>query len=306
MNSKKVNVVAFILIALLAVTLFGLSGCTSSNPASSQSGPSYQLEVNFLDKVEQFTVDSQGRLKSTMQLSSDDGKISLFMSPGTEVLDKDNKPLQLIKVTADSRPPLPPGNTDIVGPVYDLTPVGAQFNPALQLTIAYDLEGLPAGASESNLYVASYQDGEWNALHLFWHYNKGSTDSHKITTTIDYCSKIALLLPLREPVTSASPNAIEVVVAGYLKHGPMQSTVQAIKEILVKYGDKVDVTWIDLGTEEGAAYFGEHGLTAHMNVIINGSYEYQVNGKDVTFQWFEGQQWTKQDLDTVLAGLVSK
>ena len=29
-----------------------------------------------------------------------------------------------------------------------------------------------------------------------------------------------------------------------------------------------------------------------MNVIINGKYTYQVNGKNVTFQWFEGQGWT--------------
>ena len=41
-----------------------------------------------------------------------------------------------------------------------------------------------------------------------------------------------------------------------------------------------------------------------MNVIINGKYTYQVNGKDVTFQWFEGQQWTKADLDAI--SLVSK
>lgn len=106
--------------------------------------------------------------------------------------------------------------------------------------------------------------------------------------------------------SASTSNAITVVVAGYINHGPLQPTVGAIKEVLAKYGDKVNVTWVDLATTQGQDYFKEHSLTAHMNVIINGKYEYQVNGKDVTFQWFEGQQWTKQDLDAVLGNLLNQ
>ena len=108
------------------------------------------------------------------------------------------------------------------------------------------------------------------------------------------------------PTTQPVPATVEVVVAGYLSHGPMQPTVRAIKDVLTKYGDKVDVTWVDLSTKEGADYFKENNLSAHMNVIINGKYTYDVNGKEVTFQWLEGQQWTRQDLDAVLANLLSK
>jgi hypothetical protein len=104
------------------------------------------------------------------------------------------------------------------------------------------------------------------------------------------------------PVVAASP--VSVVIAGYINHGPMQPTVRAIKEVLSKYEGDVDVTWVDLATSQGQSYFQEHGLTAHMNVIINGTYEYEVNGKTVDFQWFEGQQWTEEELDTVLAGLI--
>jgi hypothetical protein len=101
-------------------------------------------------------------------------------------------------------------------------------------------------------------------------------------------------------------NAVDVVVAGFINHGPLQPTVQAIKDVLTKYGDKVKVTWVDSSTQQGQDYFKAHGLTAHMNVIINGTSRYQVNGKTVDFLWFEGQQWTKKDLDTVLAGLINK
>jgi hypothetical protein len=106
------------------------------------------------------------------------------------------------------------------------------------------------------------------------------------------------------PTLPASP--IGVVIAGYINHGPMQPTVRAIKEVLSKYDDKVAVTWIDLATTEGQNYFKEHGLTAHMNVIINGTSSYEVDGKSVVFEWFEGQQWTEKDLDSVLANLVGQ
>ena len=105
---------------------------------------------------------------------------------------------------------------------------------------------------------------------------------------------------------AVATNAVDVVVAGFINHGPLQPTVQAIKDVLTKYGDKVKVTWVDSSTQQGQDYFKAHGLTAHMNVIINGTSRYQVNGKTVDFLWFEGQQWTKKDLDTVLAGLINK
>jgi hypothetical protein len=104
------------------------------------------------------------------------------------------------------------------------------------------------------------------------------------------------------PVVPASP--VSVVIAGYINHGPMQPTVRAIKEVLSKYDGNVDVTWVDLATSQGRTYFQEHGLTAHMNVIINGKSEYEINGKTVDFEWFEGQQWTEEELDTVLASLI--
>jgi hypothetical protein len=109
--------------------------------------------------------------------------------------------------------------------------------------------------------------------------------------------------PVKEP---PAVHNVDVVIAGYLNHGPMQPTIRAIKDILAKYEDNVAVTWIDLGTQEGAAYFKQNNLTAHMNVIINGTYEYNVNGKHIEFQWFEGTQWTKQDLDAVLSNLINQ
>jgi len=116
---------------------------------------------------------------------------------------------------------------------------------------------------------------------------------------------VALVAPMRG-VDAASDAKVDVVVAGVQgpAHAPMQPTINAIKEVLSKYGNRISVTWIDMETPEGQAYYSAHGLSAHMNILINGKSTYRVNGKDVTFQWFEGQQWTKADLDAVISSLL--
>ena len=124
--------------------------------------------------------------------------------------------------------------------------------------------------------------------------NKESTSSPSITQ------------PPKEVSSPTVPtNPVSVVIVGYINHGPLQPTVSAIKEVLAKYDDKVAVTWIDEATTQGQSYCQEHGITAHMNVIINGTTRYQVDGKTVVFEWFEGQQWAREQLDEVLATLIN-
>lgn len=100
-----------------------------------------------------------------------------------------------------------------------------------------------------------------------------------------------------------SDKKVEVVVVGMISHGPMQPTVNAIKEVTSKYPE-VTVKWLDLETPEGQRFAREHGLTAHLTVLINGKFKYNVNGREVTFQWFEGQLWKKEDLDYVIQSLL--
>jgi hypothetical protein len=109
------------------------------------------------------------------------------------------------------------------------------------------------------------------------------------------------LLSLAYGAVATSTDEVKIDVAGYINHGPMQPTIKAIKEVISNYDDKVSVNWIDLETEDGQNYFKDHDLSAHLNIIINGKYKYMLGGKEVTFQWFEGQNWTKEDLDAVIS-----
>jgi hypothetical protein len=133
-----------------------------------------------------------------------------------------------------------------------------------------------------------------------------ATPSLAITPTTANSTNQPAANPTTANTSKPVPSPISVVVVGTITHGPMQPTIQAIKDVLSKYGDKVNVTWVDMSTKDGAKYAADHKLDAHLNIVINGMYKYQVNGKNVEFQWFEGQQWTKNDLDTVLANLINK
>ena len=115
---------------------------------------------------------------------------------------------------------------------------------------------------------------------------------------------ILCLLFLVQGTVADSASKLNIDVAGYINHGPMQPTIKAIKEVTSKYDDKINVNWIDLETEEGQKYFSDHDLSAHLNILINGNYKYRLDGKEVTFQWFEGQSWTKEDLDSVINDLL--
>jgi hypothetical protein len=122
-------------------------------------------------------------------------------------------------------------------------------------------------------------------------------------TTIILCS--AFIILLMSIVSVHADSKVDVVVAGVVSHGPMQPTIRAIEEVTSKYGDKVNVTWVNMETADGQKYMDDHKLSAHMNILINGKYQYNLNGKLVTFQWFEGQQWTKADLDGVISDLIN-
>jgi hypothetical protein len=100
--------------------------------------------------------------------------------------------------------------------------------------------------------------------------------------------------------------AVRVVIVGVINHEPLKETVDKIKEVLAKYGDKLDITWIDSDTVYGGVYAATNDLKAHMNIVINDQCTCKVNDKDITFQGFEGGQWTMQDLDAVLVSLVGK
>lgn len=191
------------MLAILLASMLVMAGCSSTpaaQPVNGGEGTTYQLTVDLLGEEHQFLVDSQGVLKSKVEISSADGVISLSVDESTVLLDQDGEPLRIIDVTIDPSPPIPPEGAYIVGTAYDLRPQGATFTPRLWLTLSYNPEELPDGVSENDLYIAYHSGTEWHKLP----YKRVDTNIHSVTTQIYHFTVFAILTP-KELAPSSPP-----------------------------------------------------------------------------------------------------
>ena len=249
--------------SFLLVILLGGMLCACGSPApevtNEEELSTYQLEIDLLGAKHEASVDSQGKLKAKINLSSADDEVSLSLNEGTMLLDKDEKPLQTIHVAVDPSPPPPPEDAYIVGAVYDLTPQGATFNPPLKFTISYDPAELPQGLRESDVYIASYEDTKWSKVP----YKQVDTEKHTITTQIGYSTRYAVLAPreLPKPQTKPSPqpDLTSIPLEQALSSGkptlaefgsntciPCKQMKPILEELAIEYEDKLNVVIVEV------------------------------------------------------------
>lgn len=190
---------------VLSICLSLMVGCTASPNAAPEANEeelsTYQVEINLLGANYEATVDSQGKLKTSAQVTSANGTISLSIDEDTILTDKDGKPLQFIQATIDPKPPSPPEDADYVSSVYDLRPQGAIFNPPLKLTLSYGPDDLPEGLGENDVYIARYQDGKWEKLR----YQQVDTERHRVATQINHFARYAVLIPSEQGTPAPTP-----------------------------------------------------------------------------------------------------
>jgi len=288
LNTVQKHLLAWI---ALSICLLLMVSCTASPttplPSNGEELPTYQMEIDLLGAKHEASADSQGRLKTSVQVTSADGRISLSLEEGTMVLDKDRKPLQFIQAAIDPTLPLPPEGAYIVGVVYDLTPQGATFNPPLKLTLIYDPEELPEGVSESEVYIAPYNEGTgWG----MWRYKKVDTENHRVTTQVDYFARYAVLAP-REPTSpqpTPKPDLASIPLEQALSSGkptlaefgwrtcvPCKQMKPILEELAVEYGDKLNVVIVEV--------YEQRELTNQYRIMtIPTQIFFDSNGQEIT------------------------
>lgn len=208
---KVMLVIAF---ASVLVSEFTMAGCSpKSAPTPGEEPTTYQLEINLLGEKNEFPVDSQGMLKSEVEVSSADSRIGLSLDKGTTVLDQDGEPLHIIHAVIGLSPPSPPEDAYIVSSVYDLGPQGATFDPQIRLTLSYDPEKLPEGVRDADLYVAYYNNTEWCNVG----YRKVDTKPYSVTTHLyDFNSTTFAILGPKELAPPSHPTPIQGTRVGNL------------------------------------------------------------------------------------------
>jgi hypothetical protein len=112
---------------------------------------------------------------------------------------------------------------------------------------------------------------------------------------------------------AAKPAKIEVL---YMNHGPLMDTINKIKDVFSKYGDKVTVSWYDFDTPEGEQFMAKKGIKQHLPLVvwIDDSPVVTVGDKKVQFvgfptgsgpAFFQGK-WTVDDLKAALDQTTAK
>jgi hypothetical protein len=109
------------------------------------------------------------------------------------------------------------------------------------------------------------------------------------------------------------PVKIEVL---YMNHGPLQASLQEIRNVFSQFKGKIVVAWYDFESKEGEEFKAKKKITQHIPLVIwmEDQVRFKVDGKDTVFAgfptgsgpaFFQGK-WTMADLQKVLDQLTGK
>ncbi len=101
-----------------------------------------------------------------------------------------------------------------------------------------------------------------------------------------------------------------------MNHGPLQSSLQEIRNVFSQYKGKIAVSWYDFESKEGEDFMAKKRLTQHIPLAIwmDDQVKFKVDDKEVIFAGFptgagpisfQGK-WTMADLQKVLDQLTGK
>ena len=120
---------------------------------------------------------------------------------------------------------------------------------------------------------------------------------------------LAVLVLFSVPFTAFAAKEVKVEVL-YMNHGPLQASLEQIKNVFSQYGSKITVSWYDFESKEGEQFMAKKGISQHVPLMIwiEGKSTLAVNGKEIAFTgfptgsgpaFFQGK-WTMDDLRQVL------
>ncbi len=286
------------LISLLCLATGFMGGCVEATTEVAEINDEAQetslLDFDLLGEKSSFPVDSQGKLKADIKLSSLDGEITLAIDKDTVIMDAGGKLVQdvAVAIDVDNRFPSLPKDTCFVGPLYTLAPEQANFSTPAYVTLRYDLEELPEGVNEENLFIASCPYVGCCMIYDEWNislYQSVDIESSKVTTQLSHLTHFVLMASVEEgapvipsvipePETPAiQTDRVELVY--FHRSQRCASCIYAedgVRYTLEKYFEEemansiVSFEVYDLGEEENAAVIEEYGAytsSLFINVI---------------------------------------
>jgi hypothetical protein len=128
-------------------------------------------------------------------------------------------------------------------------------------------------------------------------------------------SCLVVLVLFCVPFTAFAAKEVKVEVL-YMNHGPLQASLEQIKNVFSQYGSRINVSWYDFESKEGEQFMAKKGVTQHIPLVIwlDGRFAVPVNSKEVKFvgfptgsgpAFFQGK-WTVEDLRSALDQITGK
>jgi len=128
-----------------------------------------------------------------------------------------------------------------------------------------------------------------------------------------FCLVVLVLFSVPFALFAAKEVKVEVL---YMNHGPLQSSLEQIKQVFSTYGNKINVSWYDFESKEGEQFMAKRGINQHVPLVIwmDGKFTIPVNGKEIKFvgfptgsgpALFQGK-WTMDDLRQALNQITNK
>ena len=128
-----------------------------------------------------------------------------------------------------------------------------------------------------------------------------------------FCTLALMIFSFGANAHCGSVPRVEVL---YMNHGPMQPTIEKLKDIFSMYGEKIAVSWYDLNTREAQQFMAEKGLRGHvpLSISIEGAQTAKLGQRVVKFEGFPSGSgpalfpgdWTMQDFKAALDREISK
>ncbi len=150
----------------------------------------YYLSVGMLGNTSEYRISQSGNLEQPVEVSSEDGVVTISLGEGTACLDKDGKKLASILVSEETDLPALPENYYIVGQAYKAEPEGATFDPSLNLTLSYEDDAIPENVPEAGIYIASYNATSESWVSLTSQVN---TQNNTVTAPVSHFSTFAVM-----------------------------------------------------------------------------------------------------------------
>jgi hypothetical protein len=123
----------------------------------------------------------------------------------------------------------------------------------------------------------------------------------------------AFLLSMPLLAGAGKPVKVEVL---YMNHGPLQASLQEIRNVFSQFKGKIAVSWYDFESKEGEEFMAKKKITQHIPLVIwmDDQVKFKVDGRETVFAgfptgsgpaFFQGK-WTMADLQKVLDQLTGK